>query len=357
MSRVLNCKKTIVIGVVVFLLYLKSFAAGDWDLITQLPTERNNFTTAVVDNKVYLIGGTLEKDVGGPYGITTVEVYNPQTDAWQRVADMPTPRTSAKAAVVNGIIYVFGGYSSKDRLILNWKLPIVVEAYDPKTDTWTQKQDMPVSRINFRLGVVGGKVYLFGGTTGFGDGHEERMDRVDIYDPATDTWMKGPKMPTRRDPMAVAVASDRLYVIGGRGWPKAGNGGPLLTVIEEYNPRKGQWQKKNDMLDVNQAFSTVVVKDHIYLIGGFAHAQFIATVDVYNPQKDAWRDISKLPAHMMPYGAAAVNGKIYVFAGYNREEGFIPDVVVFDTGFRAVTAVGRLSTRWGELKVKHQRKP
>jgi len=123
MSSVSHAKKTIVIGVAVFILLLMqimSFAGAEWELVTQIPTERRDFATAVVDNKVYLIGGTLFKNQEGPYGISTVEVYDPQINTWQRVAEMPTPRSIAQAAVVDGIIYVFGGYNSKDRRIQNW---------------------------------------------------------------------------------------------------------------------------------------------------------------------------------------------------------------------------------------------
>ena len=234
-------KKVIVIVMVVLILSLvqiESFAGQDWEVITQLPTKRWEFSTAVVDDKVYIIGGSLFENNAGPFGLSTVEVYDPQTNTWQRGADMPTPRTDAKAAVVNGTIYVFGGYNSKDNFLQHWKMADRVEAYDPLTDTWTRKKEMPISRFYFGLGVVAGKVYLIGGTAGLGAGQEQRMDRVDIYDPATDTWAKGPKMPTRRDPGGVAVVSIRIYVIGGVGWPlpQQWGAGEFLGSIEEYNP-------------------------------------------------------------------------------------------------------------------------
>lgn len=249
MASVLNSKKNIVMGVVVLvvlLIQIESFAGEDWEVITQLPTKRWEFSTAVVEDKVYIIGGSFFENHAGPFGLSTVEVYNTQTNTWQRGADMPTPRTNAKAAVVNGTIYVFGGYKSKDKFLQNWKMADRVEAYDPLTDTWTRKKEMPISRFYFGLGVVAGKVYLIGGTTGLGDGQEQRMDRVDIYDPATDTWAKGPKMPTRRDPGGVAVVSTRIYVIGGEGWPLPQNWGEgqFLGSIEEYDPINRQMAKK-----------------------------------------------------------------------------------------------------------------
>ena len=355
MSSVFTSKKAIVISVVVFILLLmqmEAFAQNNWERITQLPTERESFATAVVDNKIYLIGGTLsenrKKRPRGPLGLSTVEVYDTQTNTWQRGVNMPTLRHGAKAAVVNGIIYVFGGYSAKDKKIVNMKFPTVVEAYDPQTDTWSRKQDMPVPRIHFGLGVVAGKVYIIGGRTGV----REPITRVDIYDPATDTWTTAPQMPVQRDLDfdSVAVANNRIYVIGG-----------IPRIIEEYNPISRQWQKMNDMLDPRRGFSQVVMKDDIYLIGGFTptnrHPKYLATVDVYNPQTQAWSNIRSMPTAIRPYGAAAVNGKIYVLGGYGKDLEFNPDVLVYDTGFRAVEAVGKLPVRWGELKAEPQHQP
>ena len=66
MSTVFSSKKAIVIGVVVFILSLMqidTFADQGWELRTQLSTERITFATAVVGDKIYLIGGTLYADV------------------------------------------------------------------------------------------------------------------------------------------------------------------------------------------------------------------------------------------------------------------------------------------------------
>jgi len=52
-----------------------------------------------------------------------VEEYDPVTDTWTRKADMPTARLSHSASVVNEKIYVIGG----------WNLGVVfstVEEYD-----------------------------------------------------------------------------------------------------------------------------------------------------------------------------------------------------------------------------------
>ena len=364
MLRVFTAKNVIVASVVVFILsvvQIESFAAEEWERITQLPTKRWEFSTAVVEDKIYLIGGSLFENHGGPFGLSTVEVYDTQTNTWERVADIPTPRTNAKAAVVDGTIYVFGGYNSKDNFLENWKMADHIEAYDPLTDTWTRKNEMPISRFYFGLGVVAGKVYLIGGTTGLGEGQEQRMDRVDIYDPGTDTWAKGPKMPTRRDPGGVAVVSNRIYVIGGEGWPlpQGWGAGPFLGSIEEYDPINRQWEKKQNLLEVKNWFSSVVVKDAIYLIGGYTlegGLQEVASVNVYYPRTETWSEISALPNPLSAFDAATVNGKIYVFGSLGAGVEFSTDVLVYDTGSRAVAATGKMSARWGALKAEHTSK-
>ncbi|MDE0554247.1 MAG: hypothetical protein OXI24_08545, partial [Candidatus Poribacteria bacterium] len=69
-----------------------------------------------------------------------------------------------------------------------------------------------------------------------------------------------------------------------------------------------------------------------------------------------WSDIPSLPISINPFGTAAANGKIYVFGGRGEDRVFT-DVLMFDTGFRAVEAMNKLSTRWGELKSKRTPQP
>ena len=338
--------------------------AEKWQIVSELPTQRTGFSTAVVDGKIYLIGGTPFQNRRGPYGLSTVEVYDPQTNSWEQVADMPTPRTSTETAVVNGTIYVCGGYNGIDNRAVNLKFLGIVEAYDPKNDTWARKQGMSVSRVDFGVGAVAGKIYSIGGSVHPLDREPKapgRIDLVEAYDAATDTWVKRADMPTKRDGFGVGVVNNRIYAIGGGGWPQVGAGGPFLTVIEEYDPKINRWRQKHEMPNLKLAFSTVVLDDVIHLIGGFIWQnrvpQYLATVDTYNPETEEWNSIPPMPTPILPFGAAVVNDNIYVFGGVGENKANFTSVMVFGTGFRVVTAVGKLPTRWGTLKMKHQNQP
>ena len=361
MLKILQHLRWIVVGfAAVVLLHgvIENIAAEEWEVISQLPTKRSAFSTAVVDGKIYLIGGFRRENMnGGPLGISTVEVYDTKNNRWQRLTDMPTPRLSSEAAVVDGKIYVVGGFSWIGIPGVDMKMLNVVEVYDPQTDTWSRKQDMSTPRRYLGTGVVDGKIYAIGGENLFEE--LQRLNQMEVYDAVSDTWAKRGDMPTRRSDIKAAVVRDTIYVIGGAGWPRVG-WGPVLATIEAYHPKTNRWEKKADMPNLIAGFSTVVVDDKIYLIGGHggvAFEKYLKRVEIYDPETERWDTGPPMPAGNSPFGAEAVNGKIYILGSQRGNREFSLDVEVFDTGFRAVTATGKLSTRWGELKIQPQSQP
>src|SRR5262252_9418765 len=64
---------------------------------------------------------------------------------WCVRSPLSLPRTGAGVAVHAGKIYVMGGYSGS---MLN-----IVEQYDPATQAWTRKADLPTARRNFVVGL------------------------------------------------------------------------------------------------------------------------------------------------------------------------------------------------------------
>ena len=75
---------------------------------------------------------------------------------------------------------------------------------------------------------------------------------------------------------------------------------------------------------------------------------------MYDPTTEKWRVIPAASTIELPFSVAAVKGKIYVFGGYGEDLELFPTVEVFDTGFRAVEAVGKLPVHWGALKAERQ---
>ena len=140
--------------------------------LENMPTARNSLTSAVVDSKIYCIGG-----YNGSSRLNTVEVYDPATNSWEIKTSMPTARSSLVSEVVDGKIYCIGGYNGS--LCLN-----AVEVYDPKTDSWETKNSMPTKRAYLTSAVVDGKIYCIG--VSLSSAYNSSTNIVEVYDPATD---------------------------------------------------------------------------------------------------------------------------------------------------------------------------
>ena len=187
---------------------------------TEMPTPRNDFTTAVIGSKIYTFGGRI-----APFdGLQTLEVYDATTDTWEKRFDMPTGRRKPAAVVVDGKIYVIGG---------EWDTESAVFEYEPIADTWSRKSDMPTGRDSFGASTLNGRLYAIGGVKAPFVGTIATVER---YDPATDTWEKLEDMPTARAGLSTAVVNRRVYAIGGATGLPYGNPGDMLGTVEEYTP-------------------------------------------------------------------------------------------------------------------------
>lgn len=73
--------------------------------------------------------------------------------------------------------------------------PAPTPAPDPiPTNFWTAKANMPTARANLTAAELNDKIYAFGGLYSSSAG----INRVEVYDPATNTWATTKNLPTAR---------------------------------------------------------------------------------------------------------------------------------------------------------------
>lgn len=344
-------------------------AEENWTQKADMPTQRSGFDTCIVDGKIYAIGGEIEGF--GNLSVPTVEMYDPKADTWERKADMPTPRSSVSVSVVDRKIYAIGGTTLKRfeidvlingefRKVKQWEVKELstVEMYDPVTDTWTQKADMPTSR-NTVTCAVDGKIYAIGGIAF----HQKqwRLDIVEIYDPATDTWAKAKKMNHARDGAAISVVDGQIYVMGGTGWPQIPNHpGPYLSNVEVFNPKTNQWRDVREMSEPKSGHSASVIDGKIYIMGGGFRGNglytYLSTIEIYDPKTaktDRWTREPDMPMSKSGHTAEVINGKIYILTGADTDDAPFATVEVFaPEGFpQSVDPTGKLLKTWATIKM------
>ena len=140
--------------------------------------------------------------------INSLERYDPSTTEWEEeaVAPMLTARTHVGTAVLDGKLYAVGGESEDDGATSN-----LVERYDLAANAWEAVAPMGTARQEHAVAVLDGKVYAVGG---FNDG-VGHLSSVERYDPATNAWEAVAPMATARQTHAVAVLDGKLYAVGG----------------------------------------------------------------------------------------------------------------------------------------------
>lgn len=80
------------------------------------------------ENKLYLVGGQT----------TITECYDPEQNEWREIAPMMERRMECGAVIMNGCIYVTGGYSYSKGTYLQ-----SIEKYDPDLNKWEIVGNLP----------------------------------------------------------------------------------------------------------------------------------------------------------------------------------------------------------------------
>lgn len=197
-----------------------------WSTLPPMPTARVGHAAAALNGKLFVVGGVPACLPCLPQ-LRSIEVYDPVFNTWDTTttrAPMPTGREGASAAVIDGKLYVVGGVVRNPGNAFDHHKTGTLEVYDPGSDTWdTTRAPMPTPRQAASVGVIGGKLHVVGGVAdaGITATHE-------VYDPLTDSWSTLEPMPTARWVAMTGVIDGRLYVAGGGGVSEA------LDILEVF---------------------------------------------------------------------------------------------------------------------------
>ncbi len=239
-------------------------ATGTWSEGAPMPVRREAAVVVALNGLIYVIGGANYPS-GSPYEpFSRVDVYDPISDTWSQVASMLEPREAAAGAVLNGKIYVAGGYFYDSDTFTQYYLD-TAEVYDPLSDTWTPIAGLPVGGGYAPAGAaLAGRFCVIGGYT-YDDFvfQDVYHDEVQAYDPASDTWETLAPLPVGRIGAAVGVVDGRLFLTGGT------NDGPAaLRDTLEYDPAIDAWTARVTPPDRRSYGGAAVVGRELFVVGG-----------------------------------------------------------------------------------------
>ena len=287
-----------------------SFAQGGmWTTRTNMPTARQYFACVETNGKIYTFGGSIN-----PMNSTdAVEVYDPETDTWTTKNKMPEEMLGLAAVALNGKIYIIGGRigDSYSGTTLNYTY-----LYDPDSDSWTRKADMPISLAYPTSSVVDGKIYVIGGATSGYRG----LTTVQMYDPSTDSWTSKADLPRAKVLHTANVHDGKIYVIGG-GYAAGNSGGVVFADFDVYDPVSDSWSPNDDIVQARLGHGSAVLNDELYILGGFTTNTVLQDLEEYNFNTNKWNTKPPLPSTLRGFACCVYDNKLFVFGGVSGGSG------------------------------------
>ena len=242
---------------------------------------------ASLSGRVYLAGGYTLNLSSVIFG---VKCFDPAAangaGAWAAVAPMRYARGFARAASLNGLLYVAGGEDPPTHTYGHTYYELYgVERYSPASDTWEAVGRMTVARSRHQLVALGGFLYAIGGIY-----ERVRVATAERYDPATNTWTPIASMASARCDFAAAAMGGFLYVTGGVEGPLAGPG-VVMRRCERYDPASNTWSRIADLPEPRYSHALACLDGSLYAMGGQARWRGFASASPqwrYDVSTDTW---------------------------------------------------------------------
>lgn len=275
-----------------------------WQRLARMRFPRSEMPAAAIGGLIHVPGGFMETAQGAA-GQAFHEVYDPGTDEWSRLADMPEPRHHHMAAAVEGRLYVFGGFSdagSSTTIGTNtWR-------YSPASDEWEALADMPAPVAAGAAVPDGDSIVLIGGVpTG---------TAVYRYSISDDRWEELPPLQTAREHNAAVVVAGTIHVLGGR-WA-----GMTSGSVEVLEPGATAWVDGPEMLEPRSGFAATVWRGAVVVGGGedLGDLRTLTSVEVLTSTD--WVSDAPLPVPLHGFAFVTVDDDLYSVGG-SRRAGFV----------------------------------
>jgi len=271
-----------------------------WNTLAALPRNDHDVFAAVVGDKAYLPGGMAAH--GFPAVFTNFDrmsVYDAAANRWTLTPPMSVSRCYTGVAALQGRIWVIGGGIDID----GKRRPTdLVEIYDPATGAWAKGPALDKPRTEAVVTAAAGRIYVIGGTSPAG----YETSAVSIG-PGETTWRPEPPSPLPLFQCAGCTLNDIIYIMVGH------NPGLLA-----YDPARRAW--RNDLAPIPlkdggpRSSQVIGHQGEVWMLGGRETDQPLAAWH-YNPATNTWQAGPDLP-HETCWGAAAdINGRLLLMGG------------------------------------------
>ncbi len=263
-----------------------------WETLPNLSTSRHSPSGAIIDGNIYVIGG-----FNGNNTLNVMERFDTSNNTWESLPSMQQERHSHTSNAIGNNIYVIGGNFSISS----------VEVFDLESQSWSSRASMGTPRSSHSSCIHGDLIYVFGGRN-----QNNSLTSVEMYDPSTDTWAYRESNSKLGWGSSCITFGDEIYVFGG-----ANN----ENGYEVYDPITDMWVRSGVLNSPKRyGFSAESIEQVIYLIGGYTCSggcRSLNNVDAFNTIDFTWNTNTSMPDNRHNVGSVSHDGAIYIFGGRN----------------------------------------
>jgi N-acetylneuraminic acid mutarotase len=254
----------------------------EWSKSTPFPEPRAGYASGVFDGKLVIAGGTYWEGTPGHWVkkrfSASTHAFDPQSQHWEKLPDLPVPLAYAASAVVNNSLFVLGGYTGAAVNQRIFTLQKIRGRY-----VWKDFGEMKIDRVFASAVSHGTDIYLVGGATAFEavddagtccttrtatdsllvfhTGHPEKGWQQLAADPGGPHWMP-----------AVAGDSDSIWVLGGSYRAEAGTSATISGEVRKYNIREKKWDVLSPLpkeIKELQPLTALSVSGSLIIVSGY----------------------------------------------------------------------------------------
>ncbi len=272
-------------------------AEGDgWEELPPLPVRRARFATAVIGERIYVIGG-LTSD--GPSD--RLDVYDIESEQWTNGAPRPVALANVQATPLGDGLLVPGGCDAEGQPVAT------VHRYAADEDTWTDVALLPEPLCAYALTTYGDQAYLFGGWNG-------RTYRALAYryDVEIDTWTELAPPAEARGFGAAAVLAERIFYVGGYD-------GDERATCEVYVPTEDRWDLCASLLQPRGGLGLAALGGQLFAVGG-GWESYLGFNERYNLKEDSWSVLgTPLVGEWRNLGVVGWETSLYALGGWSGD--------------------------------------
>jgi hypothetical protein len=312
-------------------------ASGTWTPAGNLVGNRMAHSATLLVNGQVLVAGGCNLSTGCP-GISSAELYDPNTRQWTATSDLHVPRRNhTSTRLLDGRVFVTGGIGRCDGQVCNSLASS--EIYSPQTGQWLPAASMPTRRVGHAAVLLrDGRVLVVGGCTETGLPCDT-LGAI-VYDLAQNTWTSTGEMLVKRTEANATLLSDGVVIVTGGldddGFDELG--------VERYDPALDTWSPAGSLHEGRLGSSaTLLSTGQILLAGGDT-----SSAELYDPATEVSSPTDPMSVGRSNFAAIALRDHdVLAVGGLDLSHDVLASAELYHPGAGPLVSLSRTSVDFG----------